>query len=208
MRVVKWEVSFKNGACTKAQCVYMALGIIDSMPPGKKMLCGLENARLTGAEVQQLVEDERVIEISHGYATNVLRDFREDVLAEFFKTYPDAAFILDWRNLAKAVYRFTTRNTVGWTPDRAGVQDCIQKMRLLQSKHNGEVAVFNSATNRIVLRKNGNYVRNKEVKPYDRAEATDLRWQTYTGGETVFRLAGGGLAYNMSVPLGQLYEAA
>lgn len=204
MRVVKWEVGFKNGDCPKALCVYISLGIVDR-EDGR--LFGLENARLTGAEVKQLADlpipGFCPVSVSVGYATQILRDFREDVLTEFFTTYPDAAFILDWKNLAKAVYRFTTCNTVGWTPDRAGVQDCIQKMRLLQSKHNGEVAVFNSATNRIVLRKNGNYVRNKEVKPYNRTEV-----EASPLGETVFRLAGGRVAYNVSMPIGQLHKAA
>ena len=119
MRVVKWEVRFKNGDCPKSQCVYVALGVIDRE---HKTVYGLENARLTGAEVQQLtnlpVKGFYSVDVSIGYATKVLREFREDVLTEFFTAYPDAAFILDWRNLAEAVYRFTTRNTVGWTPDR------------------------------------------------------------------------------------------
>ena len=178
---MKWI--HRSGAFVpNSQMVYCNLGIVTS-----DCLIGLENARLTGSEVQRLSATYREgyvsSRISLTYATTILRAFREDVIAYFFTQYPDAVYINDWRILAKVVARFATHNEVSWQPSRAGCQDAIQKMRLLDTTEVGISAKYYEGTGRLVTMKSGRVIRWCIVKPYKRSELDNSPF-----GDTVYRI--------------------
>jgi hypothetical protein len=170
----------------QAALVYALLGIPDAG-------YGLENARLVGREVQQFAAEYGDF-VSLGYATQILREFRESVLEEFFTIYPDAGFIRNWHNLAEAVLRFTTHNNVGWKPKFEGVQSSVQKMQLLQSLNPGKVTVYNVTTGRLLLRQDGHFVHHVLVTHYEHHGIDD------GFGDTILRLPHGGLVYAGHIP--------
>jgi hypothetical protein len=129
---------------------------------------GMENARLTGREIQVFVADEYPVAL--GYAQDILRKFREEVLLCFFHIYPDAMYIKDWRNLSLAVKQFTTnlQTQVGWLPTRKAVLDAVQKAKLLNKSQRG-LAKYHPASKTLRYTR-GKTVRQVKIKPASRSK--------------------------------------
>lgn len=150
----------------------------------------LENARLSASEIVYVMKKPSscTCDVSIGYTTKVLRDFREDVLREFFACYPSAIRLVDWHELARAVERFTTNLATGiaWNPQKMAVIDAVQKHAILSNVTEGIARFFKN--NQLKLYKEGKCVEVVVVKPHSK-QCVDANMSTImrtTNGDLVY----------------------
>lgn len=124
----------------------------------------MENAQLTWSELDVFCRMHLDIDFSPITLHQIVREFREDVLKEFFTAYPEAAWLRDWHDVADAVSVFTTEpnHIYSWRPKFRAVQDAMNKFCIMANAHPGivrwypdiqEVRVYNPRTMRLKRRR-------------------------------------------------------
>lgn len=118
---------FQNCVCTIEDCLW------DTLIEG-----GLAKANISGgelaAELKRYKRNCVSIDTTDRYAGRILRQYRLAILTSFFRDYPAASWLTDWRIIASAVATYTKDANGYWLPTRQAIVDASQKIALFTIK--------------------------------------------------------------------------
>jgi len=133
--------------------------------PIRDGITGVTSARVTGEELTRHVRHPgphyASCQCSVVYASIILRQFREAIIERFFKDYPQACWLHDWREVASAVVSYTMHGKTFWLPTRGSIVDAKQKMCLLGRPKYFALVKFHQTTDYLCWQ--GGYVKVKSI---------------------------------------------